>query len=81
MPSSKLTVLVSFEYTSFLHMLENINRRGTQFHVEKPSNFVQSSHLDPIGDQNDVQQLSIYYVYLAYLVFVNCMQVVELNRH
>ena len=31
-------------------------------------NFFLSSHRDPIGDQNDVQELSIYYVYLAYLV-------------
>ena len=30
------------------------NRRGTQFHVEKLPNFVLSSNLDPIGDQNDV---------------------------
>ena len=36
------------------------NRRGTQFHTEKGSNLILSCHLDPIGDQNDVQYLSIF---------------------
>ena len=36
------------------------NRRGTQSCAEKLSNLVLSSHLDPIGEQNDVQYLSIF---------------------
>ena len=42
--------------------------RGTPFYTEKWSNFVMSFHLDLIGDQNDIQYLLIYYLYLAYLV-------------
>ena len=52
----------------FYPFLKTPNRRGTQIHAERWSNFVLSSHLDPIGYQNNVQELSIYYVYLAYLV-------------
>ena len=35
------------------------NRRGTQNQFEKWSNLVLNSHLDLIGDKNDVQHLSI----------------------
>ena len=35
------------------------NRRGTQSHAEKLPNFALNSHLDPIGDQNDVQKLGV----------------------
>ena len=51
----------------FYLFLETSNRRGTQFHAEKLSKFVLGSHLDPIGGQNDVQHLLIYFVDLAYL--------------
>ena len=34
--------------------LKTPNRRETQFHAWGWSKFVLSSHLDPIGDQNDV---------------------------
>ena len=38
-----------------LRIWETQDRRGTQIHSEKCSNCVVSSHLDPIGDQTDVQ--------------------------
>ena len=41
-----------------------------RFHAEKLSSFVPSSHLDPKGDQHDVRNLTIYCVYLVYLVTV-----------
>ena len=40
-------------------MWETSNRRGTQSWAEKWSIFVLRSHLDPIGEQNDVQYFSI----------------------
>ena len=43
------------------------NRREAQIHAEKWSKYFLNSHLDPIGDQSDVQHLSIYCMYLAYL--------------
>ena len=52
----------------FYPFVKTPNRRGTQIHAERWSNFVLSSHLDPIGHQNDVQELSICYIHLAYLV-------------
>ena len=42
--------------------LKTRNRRVTRFHAERRWNFVLSCHPDPIGDQNDVQDLSIYCV-------------------
>ena len=38
----------------YADLLKTRNRRGTQFHAEKQPNLVLSSHLDPIGDQDDV---------------------------
>ena len=58
----------------FTHMcclcifLKALDRRGTNRQSKWRLNFVLSSHIDPIGDQNDVQYLSIYWVYLVYLV-------------
>ena len=50
-----MTVLCVFPvFLVFLHILETPNRRGMQFHAEKWSNFALSSHIDPIGDRNDV---------------------------
>ena len=51
-----------------LRSWNNKNRRGTKLNAGKLSTWVLNSYLDPIGDQNDVQQLSTYFVYLAYLV-------------
>ena len=36
------------------------NRRATQINAEKLSSFVLSSHLDPIGEQNDVLLVSVF---------------------
>ena len=47
----------------WLPIFENQTRRGTKFPAEKLSNFVLSSHLDPFGNQNDVQQLGIYHIF------------------
>ena len=44
----------------FYLFLKTPNRRGTHSYAEKLPNFVLSSHIDPIGDQNYVQYLSIY---------------------
>ena len=38
----------------FVLFLKPSNRRGTQLHSGRRSNFVLSSHLESIGDQNDV---------------------------
>ena len=51
-----------------VNMLKTPNRRATHSCAEKMTNFVLNSHLDPIGNQNDVQQILIYCVYCAYLV-------------
>ena len=56
-----------YQYVLFSPILEN-TKRGPQAPAEKWSNFVLSSHLYLIGDQNDVQELFIYCLYLAYLV-------------
>ena len=67
----KVTCLENIYFRSCLIIMftsGKTNRRGMQFHVEKSSNFVLNSHLDPVGDQNDVHYLAIYCVYLAYLV-------------
>ena len=65
----EMTVLVNvFSTFSVFTFGKTPNRRGTQFHAEKCSNFVLNSYLDPIGDQNDVQELLIYCVYLAYVI-------------
>ena len=45
--------------------LKTTNRRGTQIHSKWRQNFVLSSHIDLIGDQNDVRYLLIYLVYLV----------------
>ena len=39
-----------------------------QLHAEKLSKFVMSSSLDLMGDENDVQELSIHFVYLPCMV-------------
>ena len=49
----------------FYLFLKTPNRRGTQFHAEKWSNFVLSSHLDPIGDRNDVRELLLLFSMLG----------------
>ena len=41
------------------------NRRGTQRHSKWRLNFVLGSHLDLMGDQNDVPQLSIFVIILC----------------
>ena len=43
-----------FDIECFHPFWKTPNRRRMQFHAEKLSNFVLSSHKDPIGDQNDV---------------------------
>ena len=43
---------------------------GMQFHAEKLSNFARNSHPDLIGDQNDVQSLLEYCVYLVYVATI-----------
>ena len=56
-----------------IFVLETPSRRRTPFDTETLSSFVLNSHLDPIGDQNDVnnwQYVSIYIVYLAYSVYL-----------
>ena len=59
-------------FPCFYRFLKTPNRRGTQNHFRNWSIFVLSSHIDPIGEQNDVQYLSIFYnilnIYLVYLV-------------
>ena len=44
-------------YTYFQKKTQN--NRGTQIKVKQLSIFVLSSHLDPIGDHNDVHHLSV----------------------
>ena len=39
-----------------------------QVHAKESSNFVLDCHLDLIGNQDDVQYVSIYCVYVGYLV-------------
>ena len=56
MPCLRITISVQsysiFVNNSLFYLFgKTPNRRGTQFHVDKWSNFVLSSHLDPIGDQ------------------------------
>ena len=64
-----LTETCIFVYICSLCLfLKTPNRRETQRHSKWRLDFVLSSHIDPIGDQNDVQYLSIYWVYLVYLV-------------
>ena len=46
---------------------------GTQNHFEKCSRFVLSSHLKPIGNQNDVQDLSVFaniYIYIINILYI-----------
>ena len=56
----EMTVFVnSCQHLMFwLVFLNTFNRRETQLHSEQMSNLVLNSHLDPIGDPNDVQSLS-----------------------
>ena len=46
---------VYFESYVMIMFFQSPNRRGTQFHVEKLSKFVLNSHIDPIGERNDVR--------------------------
>ena len=46
------------------------NRHVTQSCADKLSIFVLNSHLDPIGEQHDVQYLSISCVYMVY-IYIN----------
>ena len=55
-----LKVFVNVQY--FYRFSKTSNRRESQFDVESLSNFVLISHMDPLGDQNDVQEFSIYCV-------------------
>ena len=62
---AKILVFVNLVQTVIFYLLlKTSNRRGTKKHAEKLSNFVLNSHLEPIGDQNDVLSLSIYGVYI-----------------
>ena len=61
MPFWKRCVLVNI--LCFYLFWKTSNRRGTQSWAKKWPNFVLSSDLDPIGEQNDVQYLSIYCQY------------------
>ena len=54
-PFSENVFLAMFVNIYVFLVLKTPNRRRTQFRVEKILNCVLSSHLDPIGDQNDVQ--------------------------
>ena len=57
-----------FLYIScFYPFMKTPNRRGTQRTKNGGWDFVLSSHLDPIGDQNDVQYLSRYCMILCIL--------------
>ena len=47
------TLIFSNIYSFYL-FLKTPNRRGTHSYAEKLPNFVLSSHIDPIGDRNDV---------------------------
>ena len=40
------------------------SRRGAQFHTDRWSKFVLSSHPNLIGNQNDVQHFTTYYTYI-----------------
>ena len=42
------------------HFLKTPNRRGALFHAEKLSNFLLTSDLDPIRDQNGVRYFVIF---------------------
>ena len=48
----------------FTCLLKTPNRRETQFYAERLQKIVLISHLDPIGNQNNAQQLSIYCIYI-----------------
>ena len=61
-----LSICVNIE--CFYRFSKTPHGRETQLHAEKLSSFTRSSHLDPIGEQNDIQQLLIYCVIFAYLV-------------
>ena len=65
-------VLEVSERTWLCLFLEIPNRQGTHLHSERLSNFAPSSHLDPFGDQNDVQDLLIYCVHSIYIYVYMC---------
>ena len=62
-----------------LPVLKTPDTRRMQNHSEKWAMFVSGSHLDPIGNQNDVQHLLAFviifriYTYIVYLVLYFCM--------
>ena len=53
-------ICISTNIYCICSFLKTLNRRGTQIHSKWRLNFVLSSHIDPIGNQNDVQYLSIF---------------------
>ena len=62
-----ISVLVNISQFLCFHLFPTTpNRRGTQSHVEKWSDLVPSSHLDPIGDQTDVNNCQ----YMAYILHI-----------
>ena len=54
------------------HCCVQTHRRGAQNHFRRWSSFVLSSHIDPLGDQNDVKYWSMYWLYLECLVLGTC---------
>ena len=58
----------------FTVLLKTSNGRETQLHAEEWSKFVMHSHLDPIGDQNDVKQLpwgNLHVFFKCQLLFIS----------
>ena len=46
--------LLLVTFSDYVHFGQTPNTRETESHAEKLLNFILSSHLDPIGEQNDV---------------------------
>ena len=74
LPFWKRRVLFFFSsiFGVFTYLGKTSNRRGAQSCAEKLSMFVLNSHLDPIGEQNDVQYWSIpcQYIYMYTYVYI-----------
>ena len=49
----------------FYLILQTLNGRKTQLHADKVSDFVLSSHMDTIGDRNDVEYVGAFVLYAA----------------
>ena len=63
------------------YFLKTPHRRGTQIHADKWSSVALVSHLDPIGDQNDVRQWLIYYIYMWQIRYCTKLRLINIKRN